>query len=496
MREPENMPNIIIFHADQHRADCLGAYGNNQIKTPNIDQIASDGVLFTNSYCSYPVCTPSRYSFFSGLEVHQHRGWTNHCTLEYKIPTFPKILQKAGYRTKAVGKMHFTPTYLDVGFDEMLLCEQNGPGRWDDDYHEYLMDEGTADINDLEDQVDEYRKFADSNYFEVQGAKVNNLCEEQTTTAWIGRHLRDEITNWETGQQNLLMAGFMKPHHPHDPPESWADMYAPEEMELLPGWSEELSQGDEDFRKGFFPYSELTREKMQKIQAYNYASISQIDYEIGECIKLLKERGLYENTLIVYTSDHGDYLGYHHMCLKNSYMYQPLVNIPLIVKPVVDSRLQGEITLGSRCDHLNSNTDFAGFLLQELGLPVPKQMGGNDFIGDDPEYVFSLSHEGNMQMIAGKQYKLVRNREELHSQLFDLSKDPYEQRNLYFDNAYTTIKVKLLKNLDEHYNPSEMNRSVYLNSAEKSVLPKREISSTTITKRKEYYHRKFHELYR
>jgi len=100
--------------------------------------------------------------------------------------TFPRILRTAGYRTKAVGKMHFTPTYLDVGFDELLLAEQDGPGRWDDDYHRYLMQQGLVDRNDLEDQlVNEYRKSARKEYWDTFGALVSNLPEEHHSTTWI-----------------------------------------------------------------------------------------------------------------------------------------------------------------------------------------------------------------------------------------------------------------------------------------------------------------------
>ena len=138
-------PNILIIMADQHRADCLGAYGNPDIQTPHIDSLATDGARYPNSFCPFPVCTPSRYSFLSGLYVGQHLGGSNHCTLPAGLPTFPRVLRENGYRTKAVGKMHFTPTYLDVGFEEMWLAEQNGPGRYDDDYHRWLMAEGLSD---------------------------------------------------------------------------------------------------------------------------------------------------------------------------------------------------------------------------------------------------------------------------------------------------------------------------------------------------------------
>jgi hypothetical protein len=107
-------PHVLLIHADQVRIDALGAYGNAQIKTPAIDQLAADGLRFKNSFCSFPVCTPSRYSLLSGLPVHEHRGWNNHCTLPPGTPTFASLLREAGYATKAVGKMHFTPAYLEI----------------------------------------------------------------------------------------------------------------------------------------------------------------------------------------------------------------------------------------------------------------------------------------------------------------------------------------------------------------------------------------------
>ena len=160
--------NILIIHTDEHRIECLGAYGNPDVKTPHIDRLAADGVRYDNRFCPFPVCTPSRYSLLSGQYVHDHRGWNNHCTLAPEIPTFAKTLRNAGYRTQAVGKMHFPPTYLDVGLSEMALAEQNGPGRWDDDYHRYLKGHDLVDRNDLEDQlVREYRTHAPKKYWDL-----------------------------------------------------------------------------------------------------------------------------------------------------------------------------------------------------------------------------------------------------------------------------------------------------------------------------------------
>ena len=118
-----NQPNILILHLDELRQDCLGCYGNPDIQTPNIDALAADGVTYQNHYTVYPVCTPSRYSLFSSLYVHQHAAWDNHCTLPSGYPTFPKLLRENGYQTTAVGKMHMTPTYLDIGFSDLELTD-------------------------------------------------------------------------------------------------------------------------------------------------------------------------------------------------------------------------------------------------------------------------------------------------------------------------------------------------------------------------------------
>ena len=95
----QEKPNIVIIHADQHRWDCIGAYGNREIQTPHIDSLANDGVCYTNSFCTFPVCTPSRYSMLTGLYAHQHMGYSNHCTIPHELATFPKILRESGYKT-------------------------------------------------------------------------------------------------------------------------------------------------------------------------------------------------------------------------------------------------------------------------------------------------------------------------------------------------------------------------------------------------------------
>lgn len=424
-------PNILFIMADQHRFDCLGAYGNRDIQTPHLDRLAQDGVTYDNHFCNAPVCTPSRYSSLTGLYPHQHLGWSNRCTVQPGLDTYPKILQRAGYSTQAIGKMHLTPTYQDVGYEQMVLAEQNGDGRYEDDYHRYLRERGLIDYVDLLDQVDEYRVQAPAPYWENRGAMVSDLPEEHHSTAWIGRKGLEAVDAWGEGG-SLLFLSFIKPHHPFDPPKPWSEMYDAGSLSLLPGWSEQCISRDLQMHPGFFPHEQLTEQQLRQCMAYYYASISHIDHYIGQIVSLLQRKGLYDNTLIVYTSDHGEYLGFHHLLLKQNYMYDPLVKVPLIVK-YPENRMAGE-----RHTELSSSIDIAVTLTQAAGQRPGKDMPGRDLAvpGGGQPYVFAENARGNQYMVRSQDFKLIMCREEARSLFFDLRNDPLEWNNLYADPQY------------------------------------------------------------
>ena len=443
-------PNVLVIHADQHRLDCLGCNGNTDLRTPHIDAVAADGVRYENSFCPFPICTPSRYSLLSGLYVHEHRGWSNHCTLRPGTPTFPSVLRDAGYATKAVGKMHFTPTYLDVGFDEMLLAEQDGPGRWDDDYHRDLRNAGLVDVNDLEDQRAEYREHAGPEYWDTAGALPSNLPNEFHTTAWIGNHAVSTLESWGPSA-NLLMVGFVKPHHPFDPPAEWCDSVDPEDVHLLPGWTEACFPLDTASGKGYFPYAQLTEASVRRATAYYYATIQHLDHEVGRMVDALKRKGIYDNTLIVYTSDHGDYMGYHHMLLKGGYMYDPLVKVPLVIKR---PRNPGR---GAASQALVSNVDVAPTILREAGCDVPATMHGLDLVRNPEgrDLVFAESHTGGQLMARSKTRKLIVDRTEQRTFLYDLEQDPLEMANRADDPAYHDDLQALSQAVEEWFDVPE-----------------------------------------
>lgn len=420
-------PNILLIMSDQHRFDCMGAYGNQEIKTPHLDELSAESVVYENSFCAAPVCTPSRYSLMTGLYPHQHQGYSNHSTIPAGIETFPRILQKNGYKTKAVGKMHFTPTYLNLGFIEMELAEQNGSGRYEDDYHNDLMSRNLIDRIDVWDQVKEYRNTAPQIYWDNYGALESNLPEEHHSTAWIGNKALTSLDEWEENEQNLLMVSFIKPHHPFDPPKPWSEMYDPDKLTLLPGWTDECLDHDIDEHKGFFPHRELTEKKLKKVMSCYYASISHFDNYVGRMLQKLRDKGLYDNTVIIYTSDHGEYMGFHHLLLKNNHMYDPLSKVPLLIKY---RKHEGRV---GRSDQLVNNIDLAPTILGQAGCPCGEFMSGLDISQNSKErpFIFSEQGRGRAYMVRSKTHKLLLNRDESKSLFFDLQKDPLEIKNLF-----------------------------------------------------------------
>lgn len=423
-------PHILVIHTDQHRWDCLGSYGNPDIKTPHLDAMAAGAVRFANSFCAFPVCTPSRYSLLCGLPVHEHRGWNNRSTLAGDIPTFPSVLRHAGYATKAVGKMHFTPTYLDVGFDELELAEQDGPGRWDDDYHRDLRRLGLVDANDLEDQVAEYRKEARGAYWKSFGALPSNLDEANHGTTWIAGRAIASLEGWQASKPALLMVGFIKPHHPFDPPQPWARMYNPETLRLLPGWTPENLARDMALNEGYFPNADLTEPALRHCMALYYASISQIDHHIGRMVEVLKAKGLFDDALVVFTSDHGEFMGFHHMLLKGNHMYDALARVPLLIKFPRQAA-------GSVNDALVSTIDLAPTILKTAGLSVPGSMRGIDL--SEPkarrEILFCETRQHVMARTRTRKLLYDLNAPD-RSLFFNLQSDPQELTDLYHDAAY------------------------------------------------------------
>lgn len=429
--------NVLIIHSDQHRWDCLGCYGNPDVKTPNIDNLAENGVRFTDHYTVYPLCTPSRYSFLTGKYAHQHLAWGNDSTLPPKIDTFPSILSKNAWHTTAVGKMHMNPTYQNVGYQKMKLCEHAKPLRFEDDYHIELAEKGIIDKVDLTDFIAAIKNngSSESNEFiDNCGLATSDVPEEYHSTTWITKQAINDIQEWNDDGGNLLFVGYQKPHHPLDPPKPYDTYYEPNSLTILDGYTSEVSDFDYARTHGHFDNKNIDEKRLRKIMAYYYATITQIDDNVGKIVDLLKRKGIYDNTMIIYTSDHGDYLGYHHMAYKSCHMYDPLIKIPLIIKYPTSMDKKGVF------DNMNSNIDVAAEILRVAGVDVPSHMS-NKSLTDDRQYIMTEERHRSVDnpqynfVIRSKRYKLIIFGEtgtvaDFHNGAFyDLEKDPTELNN-------------------------------------------------------------------
>ncbi len=459
-------PNVLVILADQHRFDCLGAMGHPDIKTPNLDRLAADGVLFRNSFCTWPVCTPSRYSLISGLSVQQHGGRSNRATLPPSIATFPASLRDAGYDTATVGKMHFMPAYLDVGFRRMFLAEQNGRGRLVDDYHRDLRKHGLIDSVDLIDQEPPFRRHAPDSYWQTFGAGPSNLPEEHHSTTWIGNRALEILEGWDPNTPGLLMVSFIKPHHPFDPPRPWDSMYDPQSLTILPGWTDDEPDVDRQQSRGYFDNTTLTKPALRRVMAHYYATISQLDAQVGRMIDALKRKGLYDNTLIVYTADHGEFLGFHHMILKGNHMYDPLIKVPLIVKFPANRHAK------SVRDALVSSIDVTATILQETARPLAPDMRGRPLepilSGRRPERALVFAEDGAQTMVRTKTRKLLYSSRPGQSMFFDLENDPLELRNL-IDDPSRQAEIQALKEALLAWYQTETRTGPYLNLESRQI---------------------------
>lgn len=448
---PSSGPDVVIIQADQLRYDCLAVTGNPDVRTPNLEALAADAVTFDRAFCPYPVCTPSRYSMLSGLYPHQHRGLNNHSTLAADIDTFPRALHRKGYRTTAIGKMHFTPAYLDVGYQTMILAEQHGAGRYQDDYHRALRAAGMVPVADLVDQEAALRELAPPSYWKTFGVGRSDLPARWHSTTWIGDHAVRAVSDWEPHRPELLHVSFVKPHHPFDPPAGWDDQYPPDNLSMLPGWTDAVPAADQAWRRTYFDNDSLDPAKLRTVMAGYYATISHLDHQVGCLLGALREAGRYDNSLIIFTADHGEYLGFHHLLLKDGPMYDPLLRVPLIIK------FPGSARAGTRSELLASLVDVAPTVLSVCDAEPAPAPDGQEWVAaaqqalpgidlSDPsvtrDHVFAIDRRCELAYaVRSDRHKLIMTG--AGERLFDLQTDPYEFQDLSGDDRHLDVTCRL-----------------------------------------------------
>jgi len=336
-------PNIMLLYVDQMRADAMRCAGNLAIKTPNLDRLAAQGVRFTNAITTTPVCIAARYALLTGRRSgHNGRYGNNNVDPEPCLDTLPALLGHADYLNYSVGKMHFLPKRRHYGFHFRRVMSEIPDWRQDDDYLLFLKERGYGHKREVHGV---------RNLLYVQ-PQTSPLPEELHGSTWVG----DEIIDFLRLNHNrkfFLWAGWIGPHPPYNAPEPFASMYRLEDMPapIAPDFDPDDLPLVMQMQRYYANYENASSERLLRCVALYYAVTSLIDKQVGRILDTLDELGIADDTLLVFTGDHGELLG-DYGCVQKSNPRDQAVRIPMI------ARWPGRLPQGATCDQLVTCTDL------------------------------------------------------------------------------------------------------------------------------------------
>ncbi len=448
-------PNILILMTDQQRADCMSCTGHPQIKTPNMDRLAREGIRFAQAATVSPICMPARASFANGLYPHNHEMWTNKGEMPAEDETFFQILQQAGYFTAHIGKSHYY---------------EHRPGLHMRDREPYMHARGLEYVDETPGphatcrtasyMTDDWEKKGLWELFkqdyrergEAGGGMVrpSPLPVEDFLDSYIGRRAAEFVGTYEDKRPMCLFVGFGGPHEPWDAPGKYAEMYQPTETPApipisetyrsLAGWI----RAKWDFK--VWPQSVLNN--IPEIRANYYGKISLIDYWIGRILEAFSNRGWLDDLMIVFWSDHGEMLGDHGQFSKANF-HESSVRVPLIL------RWPGRVPENITSQALTEIIDVFPTLLEAAGCEPSHRCLGRSLwtVIHNPEakprdYQLSEIDNGERHiMIRSLQYKYVIDEQARGFMLYDLKNDPEEQNNLIADGTAASVEGELRQTL-------------------------------------------------
>ncbi len=476
-------PNILLIHCDQLRYDWIGCMGHDTIRTPNIDRLAADGRLYTNHWVTNTICQPSRASLLTGLYPCEHGLWTNGARLprrshepgpldfyeaekqdgfEMQPPTMADVFASAGYRTAAFGKMHLQPTLAwGEGFEESMSTWHEGRmDGWTGPFYGFEHVEFTLGHSEgqqvkaghygkwIQKQdpalVQEILDKPQKNKFQLY---VGSIPQELHHTSWLAQRVAAYVDGLRDDEAFCAFVGFPGPHHPFSP--------SPDILELFEDWQDipihdPEGQFQEDSGAALYHqephppqivFPGESTETFAKARQHTAAMIYQIDLAVGRIINHLKETGRYDNTIIAFTSDHGDYLGNHgNMLFKHMAACRDLLQVPFILRgPGVEP--------GSKDDDVMSNADVLRTLGGLAGVEIPAHVRGvnrsklgsgagrNAFAFCYNALISGANRKLDNYSLMDGRFRFTTYPRQGMEELFDLQEDPWETRNLASDPA-------------------------------------------------------------
>ena len=454
-------PNVVLIITDQQRFDTIRTSGQEAAVTPNLDFLAEDGTLFTRAYCTTPMCSPSRASILSGQFPHSHgmvsnhqgRSGTNRIHLSEDVKLLADYLGPAGYSTAYVGKWHLGTGSDRRGFRDLVIRYGDGEGDTDrpedNDYVRYVEKFGYT--------IGGKRmgKDPDPELYDKRTMCGPSLVPLAHYCAMYACSKAEEYIRGQDGEKPFLLTySCIEPHAPFVCPEPFYSMYDPDAMVLPENHSDEggqrwLKRACWQLRSAL----DFSEADLKNMWARYLGTVSFIDYMMGRLLGALSDAGQLENTLFIFTSDHGEMLGSHSLLLKGASLYEELIRIPLIVLPPRGMRSGIK---NHRCGSLISQVDIVSTILSICGLPPQDDVEGVDFspllrgeTGEARDAVPAEYHSSNwtdpmspLRMWMTKDWKYVESREGDH-ELYHLAEDPLEISNLADSEEHAPVREKL-----------------------------------------------------
>lgn len=434
-------PNVLLIVCDHWAAEHLGVAGNPSILTPGLNEMAACGVRYTNAYSECPVCVPARRTLMTGMSPKSHgdRVFNDELTFP-QVTTLASAFKNAGYQAQAVGKLHVNPQRDRIGFDDVILDDEGRPQFGvTDDYDIYLGDQGYPG-----------RQFDHGMSNNQYHWRPWHLPEEHHATNWAARTMARQIKRRDPTRPGFWYLGFRHPHPPLVPPQSYLDLYRNVDVDrpYIADWakSDDLPFPIQALQARHTLYTDA--QFLEAKRAF-YALCTQIDHQIRYLIGTLRLEGILDDTIIMFTSDHGDMLGNHGMLAKRVF-YESSANIPMVLMPNKDNPRVPE---GGLDDRLVAFADVMPTLLDLAGIDAPETVDGMSMLGEKRQALYGECGEDDhaTRMIRTNRWKLIYYPVGNHFQLFDMVNDPHEMTDLGSEPAHADtlkdLKAQLLKEL-------------------------------------------------
>ena len=454
-------PNVLFIQSDQHNASVTGCYGDPLVQTPNLDGLAARGVLMERAYCAYPICVPSRMSLLTGRYPYENEVWSNGDILDSAIPTYAHAMGAAGYRPVQIGRLHFNGPDQLHGFAERLVGDVTAT---------YSGSRRPIQLGALEGGASSRRMGLQKS---GPGQSSYQVYDEHVTAATID-YLNRLGVRTRSGEQTepfSLSVGLILPHPPFVARKEDYDLYA--DVMTMPRYPEPFSERLHPYFQWWRQHKDIENvsdEEILRCRIAYWALVTRMDAMVGEILGALQRNGLSENTLIIYTTDHGESLGEHDLWWKQTF-YEDSVRVPVIMS------WPGVLPEGVRSSHIISQLDLNATMLEAVGAPPLPLSHGRSLLGllldpsktawDDVAYseFYPGTHvevppDGVHTGPRGQYHRMIRRDDwklnyynGMEPQLFNLAEDPGEMRDLAQDPEHQQIRQQLTEQVLDGWDP-------------------------------------------